>query len=104
VNAAREPGPPLPMNAAHSQAPMSTRMVISQTVATGGSPSITPSRMATSTMAVSTRCLSTAGGLDRLAALLVRSQAATPFAPGERGQRGFEMRHGEIRPQHVAHV
>src|SRR5688572_9463919 len=92
------------MNAAHSHAPMSTSTVISQTVAIGGSPSITPSRMTTSTTAVRTRCLSTVGGLDRLVALLIPGQAEASLPSGERIQRRFEMRHGEIRPQHLAHV
>src|SRR6188508_2682147 len=88
------------MKPAHSHAPISTSTVTSQTVATGGSPSITPSSTAASTMAVSTRSLSTARSLLRLRA----RQAETALATRERDERVFEVLNAEIGPQRLADV
>src|SRR5688572_23504567 len=103
VKTARACGLLRPMNAAHSQAPISTRTVTSQMVAIGGRPSITPSSTATSTIAVSTRCLSTRGLLRLLAHLFAR-QAEAALASAECGERSLEVRLVEIRPQHIADV
>src|SRR5690242_5521738 len=74
--------------------------VTSHTVAIGGIPSITPRSTATSTTAVSTRCLSTAYLVRPFAQLLCR-QSEAPLARTEGRQRRFELRQVEIRPQHV---
>src|SRR3954471_2464353 len=91
------------MKAAHSQAPMRTSTVSSQTVAMGGRPSVTTSRTATSAIAVSTRCLSTAGRPERLVAQLVTGLAEPPFTSFEGAERRRELPQVEIRPQRVAH-
>src|SRR5690349_15886407 len=88
------------MKAAHSHAPIRTSTVTSQMVAMGGRPSITPSSTATRTMAVSTRCLSTAGR----SAHLFAGQAEATFARGEGSQCRLEVRHVEIGPQRLADV
>src|SRR5687767_7899215 len=92
------------MNAAHSQAPIRISTVTSQMVAMGGNPSMTPSSTATSTMAVSTRCLSTSGRLARLVAQLFSGQTIAAFARRESSERRLEMRQVEIRPQGLGHV
>src|SRR5919108_638203 len=96
------------MNPAHSHAPISTSSVMRYTVATGGRPSITPSSTAMSTMAVSTRSLSTLADLFTnrlpLAERLFARESETALARIEGAQRVLEMRHVEIRPQCLAEV
>src|SRR5688500_15987376 len=104
VKAARDPRPPLPRNPAHSQAPTSTRIVSSQTVAMAGRPSITPSTTIAIATAVSTRCLSTLCYLAGLLTRLLTRQAVTSFTARERRERHLELRQAEIWPQRIADV